>query len=170
MLLNQKNNCYKQETAFKSFWFDLAIYKGLGCPTQRFRPDAIFSQCPRNCWLARAQSSYQYQVGCFCQGMGRERAFCSLKIEPEKKASSWGYVGRYLLLNHMGVEELRGAHSLVQELGGSLVVCMGQGEGAGRAWHARSWLGAVRWGQAWPCSALLLNSLWKLFPVLCSSD
>lgn len=50
------------------------------------------------------------------------------------------------------------------------MVCMGQGEGAGRAWHARSWLGAVRWGQAWPCSALLLNSLWKPFPVLCSSD
>lgn len=79
---------------------------------------------------------------------------------------------------------------------------MGQGEGAGRAWHARSWLGAaigllprywlgfwdpalqvllcpwescallraVTQGQAWPCSALLPNSLWKPFPVLCSSD
>lgn len=82
------------------------------------------------------------------------------------------------------------------------MVCMGQGEGAGRSWHARSWLGAaiglllcywlgfwdpavqvllwpwescallgaVTRGQAWPCSALLPNSLWKPFPVLCSSD
>lgn len=82
------------------------------------------------------------------------------------------------------------------------MVCMGQGEGAGRSWHARSWLGAaigllprywlgfwdpavqvllwpwescallgaVTRGQAWPCSALLPNSLWKPFPVLCSND
>lgn len=30
--------------------------------------------------------------------------------------------------------------------------------------------GAVTQGQAWPCSALLPSSLWKAFPVLCSSD
>lgn len=51
---------------------------------------------------------------------GRERAFCSLKIEPEK-APSWGYVGGCLLLNHVcvcngGGGARGGADSLVQGL------------------------------------------------------
>jgi len=48
---------------------------------------------------------------------GRERAFCSLKIEPEK-APSWGYVGGGLLLcgGTGGGGARGGADSLVQGL------------------------------------------------------